>query len=201
MSNARKVKFQCTICATTLRAPEKLWGKQVNCPQCGSSVSVPAGSRELVTAGAAAGRTSQAAVSAAPAIDDDLDFLDDDPSVNDPSVSDDEFAEDSIPSRKVTGAPPRRLPPRQKRPISADAEPVPRRIAEKSSRSSHGEHSGFFGPERRALSYGPLGGLALMVLAGVWFIGGLAAGYIFFYPPVLFLVGLFGMFKSLFAND
>lgn len=37
---------------------------------------------------------------------------------------------------------------------------------------------------------GVLGGLAMMVIAVLWFVGGLAGGIIFFYPPVLFVLGL-----------
>ncbi|WP_254506496.1 hypothetical protein [Anatilimnocola floriformis] len=42
-----------------------------------------------------------------------------------------------------------------------------------------------------------LGGLALMAISVVWFFGGLAAGFIFFYPPVLFIIGLVVMIKGL----
>ncbi len=44
--------------------------------------------------------------------------------------------------------------------------------------------NGYFAPERRGLGYGMVGGLAMMLLAVVWFFGGLAAGFIFFYPPI-----------------
>lgn len=42
-----------------------------------------------------------------------------------------------------------------------------------------------------------LGGLGMMGLAAVWFIGGLFVGYIFFYPPILFLFGIAGVIKGL----
>ena len=42
-----------------------------------------------------------------------------------------------------------------------------------------------------------LGGMALMAIAVVWFFGGLAANIIFFYPPILFIIGLVVMIKGL----
>ena len=47
------------------------------------------------------------------------------------------------------------------------------------------------------LNGGVLGGAAMMVVAVCWFCGGLVVGYIFFYPPILFVVGLVGLIKGL----
>ncbi len=44
---------------------------------------------------------------------------------------------------------------------------------------------------------GVLVGLLAMLAAVVWFFAGLAAGYIFFYPPVLFVFGLIGVVRGL----
>lgn len=46
-------------------------------------------------------------------------------------------------------------------------------------------------------SAGVLGGLAMMVLAAVWFVVGLYAGWIYFYPPILFVAGLVALVKGL----
>lgn len=43
-------------------------------------------------------------------------------------------------------------------------------------------------------------GLLMMVGAAVWFIGGLVAGIIFFYPPVLFIIGLITFVGGLFGG-
>ena len=56
---------------------------------------------------------------------------------------------------------------------------------------------GAFQPERRALDKGVVGGLALIAIAAVWFVGGYAAGYIFYYPPILALIGVFGVVKGI----
>ncbi len=60
---------------------------------------------------------------------------------------------------------------------------------------------GFFAPERAGLDKGVLGGIVMMVIAVVWFGLGWAAGYIFFYPPILFVIGLFGVLKGLFTGN
>ena len=44
---------------------------------------------------------------------------------------------------------------------------------------------------------GIIGGVLMMVIAVVWFFVGLAAGFIFFYPPILFVVGIVAFVKGL----
>jgi hypothetical protein len=51
---------------------------------------------------------------------------------------------------------------------------------------------GWFG----SVNAGVAGGILMIVIAVVWFIGGLAAGYIFFYPPILLVVGLIAIVKG-----
>ena len=59
------------------------------------------------------------------------------------------------------------------------------------------EYGGFFGPEKKGISKGAAGGLAMMAIAVVWFVVGYAAGVIFFYPPILFAIGVFALLKGL----
>jgi hypothetical protein len=47
-----------------------------------------------------------------------------------------------------------------------------------------------FSLERKGMQKGVAGGLAMMAIAVVWFVAGWAAGYIFFYPPILFIIGV-----------
>lgn len=51
--------------------------------------------------------------------------------------------------------------------------------------------------EKRVFNGGAIGGLRAMVGAVVWFVVGLANDIIFFYPPVLFVIGLLAFFKGL----
>lgn len=51
--------------------------------------------------------------------------------------------------------------------------------------------------EGNVLNGGVMGGVLAMVGAVVWFVAGLAADVIFFYPPILFIIGLVAFFKGL----
>jgi len=59
----------------------------------------------------------------------------------------------------------------------------------------------FFAPEKKGVENGMLGGIAMMVLAVVWFGLGWMAGIIFFYPPILFLFGVFAFLKGMFTGN
>ena len=61
--------------------------------------------------------------------------------------------------------------------------------------------SGFFTPEKRGIEKGIIGGIAMIAIALVWFFAGLQAGYIFFYPPILFLIGVYALLKGLFTGN
>jgi len=63
------------------------------------------------------------------------------------------------------------------------------------------EDDSFFAPEKRGLDKGVAGGAVMMLIAVVWFALGWAAGYIFFYPPVLFVIGLFGLVKGVLTGN
>ena len=52
---------------------------------------------------------------------------------------------------------------------------------------------GWFG----SINAGVVGGILMMGIAVVWFIVGLAGGIIFFYPPILFVIGIIAFFKGL----
>ena len=74
--------------------------------------------------------------------------------------------------------------------------PKPRPKAKKkkkSSSSSAGSKSG--GPDMGQV----LGGLGMMVGAVVWFVAGIFFGWVFFYPPILLIIGLVTMIKGFVA--
>ncbi len=54
-----------------------------------------------------------------------------------------------------------------------------------------------FAPERAGLNAGVLGGIAMLAIAVIWFFVGYEAGVIFFYPPLLALLGVFGIVKGM----
>ena len=57
--------------------------------------------------------------------------------------------------------------------------------------------SGSFAPEQAGIRKGVLGGVLMIVIAVVWFVVGWMAGYIYFYPPILFLVGVYALIKGI----
>lgn len=94
---------------------------------------------------------------------------------------------------------------------AAAAPPLPTTSAESSTEGvanldqspAEGEKSGggFFGPEKKGIEKGMAGGLVMMAIAAIWFFVGLSNDIIFFYPPVLFLFGLFAFFKGLVTGN
>jgi hypothetical protein len=53
-----------------------------------------------------------------------------------------------------------------------------------------------FAPEKAGIAKGVVGGLVMMGIAVVWFVLGWMAGYIFYYPPILFLIGVYACIKG-----
>lgn len=63
------------------------------------------------------------------------------------------------------------------------------------------ESSGSFSTEQKGIQKGVLGGVLMIVIAIVWFVAGMAADRIFFYPPVLFCIGIYAVFKGLASGN
>jgi hypothetical protein len=56
---------------------------------------------------------------------------------------------------------------------------------------------GWFG----SVNSGVIGGVLMILIAVVWFFGGLAVGVIFFYPVILLMIGVFSIIKGLFGGE
>jgi hypothetical protein len=78
-----------------------------------------------------------------------------------------------------------------------DRENNKRQRAEKAEQSK-GNGLGF---EKGVLNSGVAGGLLAMIGAVVWFVAGLMNDVLFFYPPILFVIGLGAFFKGLTRNE
>jgi hypothetical protein len=72
-------------------------------------------------------------------------------------------------------------------------EPRPKRRREEARGPSITFERGWFG----STNAGVLGGLLMILIAVVWFVLGLAANRIFFYPPILFVIGVIAVIKGL----
>lgn len=64
----------------------------------------------------------------------------------------------------------------------------------------HAETDGAFDLEMKAIDKGVIGGILLIVVAGVWFYFGYQAGRIFFYPPILAFFGVVAIVNGLTDN-
>ncbi len=58
------------------------------------------------------------------------------------------------------------------------------------------ESSGHFAPEKKAIKMGVLGGVIMIAIAVGWFVVGWINGYIYFYPPILLVIGIYAIFKG-----
>ena len=64
------------------------------------------------------------------------------------------------------------------------------------ARQQHDQkESSYFAPEQKGMKKGVLAGLVMILIAVVWFFGGLAVDRIFFYPPVLLIIGIVAVVK------
>ncbi len=75
----------------------------------------------------------------------------------------------------------------------------PTDVARERNRQAHerGTQSASSGFEGGAINSGMAGGLLAMVVAVIWFVVGWMGGVIFFYPPILFIIGLVSLFNGL----
>jgi hypothetical protein len=92
--------------------------------------------------------------------------------------------------RAGSTSPSKAAPPKKKRKKRPWDESEPRR-----SRSS--SDKGWLGGTNAGL----FGGLAMVIIAIVWFVVGLSLNIIFFYPPILLIIGLIAMGKGLFDRS
>ncbi|MFL5338725.1 MAG: hypothetical protein ACJ8F7_01045 [Gemmataceae bacterium] len=133
------------------------------------------------------GRFHDLPAASSPAFVEDFEVVEDDP----PESASPRAVRAAADVRRAE--PPRRPLPRD----DDDDRPVrhrrPRR--RRSPRESSGGYSGI------SISPGVIAGLLMVLGAVVWFILGLFFGWIFFYPPILFILGLVRLIMSLMGRE
>lgn len=161
-------------CGRALRLKDELAGKKVRCPDCSATVVVPQPEPD------------EAAFEVL-AADDPAD------------------AAPPSPIRESLSERPRRPPP----PPMDDDDPPPRKKIKVPGMSGYDPdppprrmptvvaEEGWFG----SINSGMIGGIIMILIAVVWFVGGMAAGIIFFYPPILLVIGIIAFLKGLFSRD
>lgn len=210
-----RIVVSCPECTARLALPAATAGRRVRCPKCTGIINVPSGTaparvvrrvtpetqkppqRDRNNVSPTGGRGSVESTGGARAVsgrsrhqhdtsdrsrkgrktrDDDDDFK----NVND-LFADLESDENQDDGDDPWSAPP--LPPRQSASRSRSTSVSATRAV-----SPGNDHSG-----RNEM----LGGIASMVGAVIWFFAGLYFGYIYFYPPILFVLGLIAFIKGL----
>ena len=175
-----KIRVSCPGCQKQLAVPSRAAGRKVACPACRHQFPI-----------------SPAEVAAAPQVAV--------PPIATPAMNNGSPLAAAPPIPRVPSA----LPANQTfAPVVADSpaestSPFDFAVQDQSPsararRNAEADNSGgSFAMEKKGMQMGVVGGIIMMALAGLWFVGGLAAGYIFFYPPILFVFGLIAFFKGL----
>ena len=176
------ISLRCS-CGRALKLKEELAGKKVRCPQCQAVLTVRLPKPEVDPEDLAL------EVLAAEEPENEL--------ARRPSAK--EAIQREVPEDRPA---PRRPSPEAiaPRPVSRDdrkskSRPKLRREDSRSGPSVSFEE-GWFG----SINAGVVGGLLMMLIAVVWLVVGLAAGWIFFYPVILFFIGIFAVLKGAFGG-
>jgi hypothetical protein len=174
------ISFKCE-CGRSLRVKDELAGKQGRCPACGTLLRIPVPEPEGEDA---ANYLLTEAPQAKPAARRSR-------------------REEPEPEAESEPEPPRR---RSREPERIDQAPkLARDVRKKKSRprkergrSGVAFEEGWFG----GTNAGMVGGVLMMVIAVVWFVLGIALiDRIFFYPPILFILGVISFIKGLAGGE
>jgi hypothetical protein len=196
------ITFNCA-CGTTLRVGDGLAGKQARCPKCQSAVTIPAADVdpgfEVVDDPPPPRQATPALAKAASKTSPPADDRDDDRPSRRRTRDDEE--DDDRPSRRR----PRDeeddedegVVRRRRRRAQDDDDDDDDRSRRRRRGKKREEHSGFWGTEKGIINGGVGVGLLTMLIAVIWLVVGLMAGWLFYYPPVLFVVGLIALIKGL----
>jgi hypothetical protein len=78
-------------------------------------------------------------------------------------------------------------------------DPEPREFKRRRAKRSSADEGG--GYRRIYVSPGVITGVLMMVVAVIWFFGALALNWIFFYPPIMFVLGFVAVVKGLLGHE
>lgn len=170
------ITFECP-CGTQLRVADEFAGQQAKCPACEAVVPVPAARSEEPE-----GPKKRSAVARRVAERDE-----DEDRPRDRRRSREDEEEDDRPRRREEDD---GRPRFGKRRITDDGSAQEWKAKDETVAKSRSV-------EGKVANGGIVGGIVAMVIAVVWFVVGFAAGRIFFYPPILFIIGLVGFIRGL----
>jgi hypothetical protein len=84
--------------------------------------------------------------------------------------------------------------------ISID-QPEANRLIALEQRAKEEADAGTFAMEKKGIDKGVIGGFIMIAIAVIWFGLGWAAGYIYFYPVILFGIGIYALIKGLVTGN
>lgn len=223
-----KIVIPCAECGSNMAVPSTAAGKKVRCPKCKTVVAIPGGSSHASSDASAdtafaepqtrrARRISEPSATSLPvppaqptpaakpvplakpaqlrlkrtrekAAPADDDWLEDD-ELSSFGSGGSEWDSYDNPAQVPQG-----LPPRAKRKNTGSSTPALRGNGNEAPAAY--SRSGGAGTNGSVVT-----GILMMVGAAVWFFGGLAVGVIFFYPPVLFVLGFIALVKGLMSKE
>ncbi|MEJ7593771.1 MAG: hypothetical protein WKF77_19710 [Planctomycetaceae bacterium] len=201
-----KMVIPCSECGSNLAVPSTAAGKRVRCPKCKTEVAIPGGTatvrrepRQSAAAPEPEPRRARKIVeptqparrrSKEPIAPDDNAWLDDGASSNSQAGS--EWDSYGTPEQL-----PQALPPRAKRKNAGSQAPQLRGTGNEPAAPYERPQEAV----ARASNGSMITGILMMVGAVIWFVGGLAADIIFFYPPVLFVLGFIALVKGVLRTE
>ncbi|MBI3821807.1 MAG: hypothetical protein HY289_03900 [Planctomycetes bacterium] len=165
------IPFYCD-CGRAMRVKDELAGRKIRCPACGEVLTVPKNEPPKEVDDAAL----DVLLTESPA-----EKRRPGPMVEGPDEGE-ETRVTARPTSKLTRTQPKKLDPTK-------SAALPR--SERRERSE----------PWLVVSPSVITGLLMMVRAVVWFFGALAAGWIFFYPPILFVLGIAAVFRGLTGRE
>lgn len=161
------ITFHCA-CGKTLRVQDELAGKRVRCPACQAIVVAPEPELEVgMPLEEEPPPPARRSAKAAPAEDED---------------------------ERPASSPAAKWKRDEERDDEED-EDRPRKKMKKGEKKDQKPDN--FGMEKKIFRSGVIGGCVAMLVAVVWFVVGLINDFIFFYPPILFIIGLVAAIKGL----
>lgn len=185
------ITFTCT-CGKMLRVKDELAGRKVRCPECTAAVAVPqsAPAWEVVedapAPAIAAAPPPLPRAKAVPVQRFEID--DEDEERPRRRRRDEEDRDDDDRPRK-----------RPRDDNEEDDDDRPRKKKFRTGKEDRKQASSF-GMEKGIIESGVAGGALAMIGAVVWFVVGLMNDRLFWYPPVLFVVGMIAFIKGLMGH-
>jgi hypothetical protein len=192
------IPFRCA-CGRSLRVKDELAGRKVKCPECGGVLTVPRPDREEEEEDLLPLEDAPEEKESRPDPDDMVQTAPR-PARRPARDEDDEDEDDERSTRERVRRRAQRAEEREDRRREGDREQ--RRLLKQHRKESRRDAVRFGdagSPSRGWLggvNAGIVGGLVMILIAAVWFIAGLAAGIIFFYPPILAVIGVIAIIKG-----